>query len=353
MSGDVLIDPPYKAFYGDKIFDVSDASINRDGTLEPFRRLKEKWEGAGVPVHTADYYLRSAKALRAEKVPCRYYSLGITDNIEFLSGQENVSLEAFVVMEPPVVAPHLYRALPALTKRFKRVYLSNVHGDGYSLEGVDRKKLHKFYWPFPYNDVLPGLWDNQVRMNRIAVISSNHNPILYNLRHLVLGAPKSELYSRRIYAVAALAATGDIDLYGPRWEEWWSPFSMWPPYWKNRAALLSVYKGRCGAKHEVLSRYRFSLCFENMFMTDYITEKILDCICSGTIPLYLGAKNIEDLIPRDVYVDCRGVSSWEEMWRQARSMPEARVREMREAGREFMRTGGLRYYNSLEEITGI
>ena len=350
MKKYILIDPPYKVFYGDKIFKAGDTRMNRDGTLDSTARLRDKFDKLDIEIHTADYYFKNKTWIERENASCDYYSLGILENFEALGQRKNINLQAFVVMEPPVVAPHLYLALPRLTKYFKRVYVSNIHGDGYSLDGVNREKLHKFYWPVPFNDVLEKFWNNTDRMNRVVAISSNHNPMLYNLRHFILRKPQSELYSKRIEAVAALSKSGVVDLYGPRWGVWWSPFSMWRPYWKNRNALMSVYKGVCRSKHEVLSHYRFSLCFENMYMTDYITEKIFDCIYAGTIPLYLGAKNISDLIPPNVYVDCRNYSSWDGMWESVREMPDSRIQDMKEAGRVFVRKYGLRYYNSLEEI---
>ena len=86
-------------------------------------------------------------------------------------------------------------------------------------------------------------------------------------------------------------------------------------------------------------------------MKGYVTEKIFDCIYAGTIPLYLGASNIESLVPRDVYVDCRQFKSWRELKIKIESMTESDVSKMREAGRSFLGSiEGLKYYNSLINI---
>lgn len=317
----------------------------------PTIRLHDKINTNAVEIHTTDFYFQNVNNIQTSGASCDYYSQGILDNFERLAKQQNISLEAFMVMEPPVVAPHLYRALPKLTKFFKRVYVHNVHGDGYSLKGVDKDRLHKFYYPIPYRDVLENFWTNAARMNRVVVINSNHNPILYGLRHFIFKMPQSELYSKRMEAVAGLAKLDAVELYGPRWEKWWSPVSMWRPYWKHRGSLMSVYKGVCRSKHEVLSHYKFCLCFENMYMDGYVTEKIFDCLYAGTIPLYLGAKNIADLIPPEVYIDCRKYSSRVEMWEDLKKIPDSQAQTMREAGRCFLRSeAGLRYYNSLENV---
>ena len=83
----------------------------------------------------------------------------------------------------------------------------------------------------------------------------------------------------------------------------------------------------------------------------YITEKIFDCLYVGTIPLYLGAKDIADLIPEDTYIDCRRFFPWEEMHGKVMGMSGAEIRSMCAAGRAFIRNAyGLKYYNSLIAI---
>ena len=114
---------------------------------------------------------------------------------------------------------------------------------------------------------------------------------------------------------------------------------------------MSIYREACESKYEVLSRYRFSLCFENMTMKGYVTEKLFDCLYAGAIPLYLGAKNIDSLIPREVYVDCHQFESWEEMSNKVLAMSEHEVGAIREAGRTFIQSRSyMKYYDSLINI---
>lgn len=47
--------------------------------------------------------------------------------------------------------------------------------------------------------------------------------------------------------------------------------------------------------HETLDKYMFSIVVENFQDELYFTEKILNCFATGTIPIYLGAKNIGDV----------------------------------------------------------
>jgi hypothetical protein len=77
------------------------------------------------------------------------------------------------------------------------------------------------------------------------------------------------------------------------------------------------YLGVCHNKAETFSTYRYALCFENSFhpvwTRGYLTEKILDCMATQTIPIYFGCSNIEELIPDNCFIDYRNFSSLGEL----------------------------------------
>lgn len=334
----IAIDPSSAHYNEDRLFDAANVLLNRDDTLTPFIRMKSEVESAGKEIHTADYLWRQ------QGIPhggCDYYSLGVLRDFRRLADQDHVRLKAFLIMEPPVVAPKLYRALPELTSVFERVYVHNIIGDGYSLIGVDQSKLRKLYWPQPRADVIVQLWQRQNRQRRIVIINGNHKP----------KSVEGELYSKRIEVMVELAKFGVIDLYGRGWKRWWTSASLWIPYWRNRKTLMSIYKGACSSKYEIMADYTFALCFENMAMQGYVTEKIFDCFYAGTIPLYLGAKDIADLVPQDAYIDCRRFDSSAQMLDTIMQMSEEQIQSIREAGRAFIQSPqGLKYYNSMAEI---
>ena len=340
LSEITYVDPPSPAYYGDKLFDISDAILNRDDSLVPYARVRQAFRAAGKDLRTADYLM---KAPASESIS-NYYSLGVLYNYKALRQRADVCLKAFVIFEPPVVDPRLSKALPELTAAFECVYVHNTIGDGYSLEGVDASRLRQLYWPQPRAEVIAPYWERTERLDRIVVINGNHIP----------RKVPNELYSKRIEAMVALARLGVVDLYGRGWAKWWSRASMWLPYWKNRWALMSIYKGACDSKYEALSQYKFSLCFENMAMKGYVTEKIFDCFYAGTIPLYLGATDITDLIPADAYIDCRRLSSWEQISYAIAKLSIEKTESLKNAGREFVQSPeGLRYFNSLTQIFNV
>jgi hypothetical protein len=89
-------------------------------------------------------------------------------------------------------------------------------------------------------------------------------------------------------------------------------------------------------------------------MNGYVTEKLFDCLYAGVIPLYIGAPNILDDIPQEVFVDCRNFSSWTELWSYVSNMSSQVISNMREAGREFIQgKDANKFYRSLENIFGI
>ena len=60
------------------------------------------------------------------------------------------------------------------------------------------------------------------------------------------------------------------------------------------------------SKLEVMKRYRFTIAFENAIGADYVTEKFYDPLLSGSVPVYLGAPNIDRYTPASsAFIDVR------------------------------------------------
>ena len=100
---------------------------------------------------------------------------------------------------------------------------------------------------------------------------------------------KNELYSERQKIINFFEKTDskDFDFYGFGWDQ--SKF-------KN-------YKGSIKSKVDCLKNYKFCICYENLSMNGYVTEKIFDVFKAGCIPIYLGAPNIEKYIPKECFID--------------------------------------------------
>lgn len=121
------------------------------------------------------------------------------------------------------------------------------------------------------------------------------------------------------------------------------------------------YRGECGNKAETFSRYRYALCFENTFhplwTRGYLTEKILDCMACGTVPVYYGCSNIEELVPPDCFIDYRKFSSLEELDEFLQSMSDkeylgyaARMRGFIELYNAPVRHSASRLYETIASV---
>lgn len=63
-------------------------------------------------------------------------------------------------------------------------------------------------------------------------------------------------------------------------------------------------------KQQTIARYKFTLAFENAIAKDYVTEKFFHPLQMGSVPVYLGAPNVQDFAPGDkCYIDIRSFPS--------------------------------------------
>lgn len=73
---------------------------------------------------------------------------------------------------------------------------------------------------------------------------------------------------------------------------------------KDKVDLFGLTYNPIERKEEGLNEYMFSIALENARYRTYITEKILDCFATGTIPIYYGAPDIGDYFNED------GIIKW-------------------------------------------
>ena len=131
-------------------------------------------------------------------------------------------------------------------------------------------------------------------------------PYLYPIHRKLLRrrpAPKNELInafisstfdeSNRIKYLKELMSCLDVHSYGRMLN--------------NRSVTMD--KGDF-TKKKIMSKHKFSIAFENAIAKDYVTEKFFDPLIAGSVPIYLGAPNIEDFAPGDhCYINVDSFSS--------------------------------------------
>ena len=142
------------------------------------------------------------------------------------------------------------------------------------------------------------------------------------------GRLPADLYELRLDALSHFSGRPGFSLYGVGWDR---------PVWGRRGLRVgSSYRGPIRDKQRVLNRYSFSLCFENTSFPGYITEKIIDCFFAGTIPVYLGAPDVEHYIPAGSFIDARDHRDLTELEDRLRSIGPNEAMAFLETARSFV-----------------
>jgi alpha(1,3/1,4) fucosyltransferase len=141
----------------------------------------------------------------------------------------------------------------------------------------------------------------------------------------------SDLYIERLRAVAQFAGRPDFDTFGQGWERGHPAVPG-----RLRGAFLRAYRGPAQGKLATLARYRFALCLENSSFPGYISEKIFDCFFAGTVPLYLGAPDIDDYVPVETFIDLRQFRDYAAVERFLDGLDESGARRYLDAAADFL-----------------
>lgn len=361
----LFIDPFSHHFQRDALFDADTLKLKGDNLLAPYAYLRHWFEDRGIRVHTADRLVRG-QACSARNL---YISLGIPDRYRALARRSDVVLSAFFAFEVPIVEPRLYRELATAQHYFKRIF---SFSDSEALRPFLRGPIHcqQFCIPQSFDRVHEAIWRGEDR-GFLVMINSNKLPRLY----------WQELYTERLRAVEFFSRTGEIDLYGIGWDgppyrvgRSWVPGSLrrihrgFLRYWRRHPepaleAARSVYRGPVVSKAETLGRYTFALCFENMILKGWITEKIFDCFCAGTVPIYWGAPDIEKYVPAESFIDMRRFRGYQELRSYLKSLRDEEIRQYKVRAREYLNSPQFRPFTKeafveivariVEEDTGV
>ncbi len=110
-------------------------------------------------------------------------------------------------------------------------------------------------------------------------------------------------------------APQDFSLYGYGWDKPKSAFTTKEKLIRRGKRLASQlfgyrpfpsYKGIVIDKGDVYKNSKFAYCYENTKnLENYITEKIFDAMMYGSVPIYWGAHNVLDFIPKTCFIDRR------------------------------------------------
>lgn len=286
---------------------------NRDDCFVPYAMLRERFLAASVKIDTID---------RA-----------VIGNLTFEIHQDvqpgSISQPSYLLMfETPLVKSE--NGDPIEWGKYKKIFTWND-------ELVDGIRFIKFNFPNPIRVHPVDGFENRDRF--CCLIAGNKTLTTKDERNL---------YPERVKAIRWFEqhAPQDFDLFGVDWNMPVSHRGLLGKVERRIFRLLGgllklrpfpSYRGRIEHKREVLSRTRFSICYENIRdLPGYITEKIFDCFFYGCVPIYWGANNITTYIPEDCFIDRRKFRDTGEVYAFLKAMSEQEYKGYQQRIAEFL-----------------
>jgi alpha(1,3/1,4) fucosyltransferase len=166
-----------------------------------------------------------------------------------------------------------------------------------------------------------------------------------------------ELYSERVRAIRWFEKhhPDEFDLYGQRWDRFFfkkrlSPsnpildrvYSKLP--WLPRLRSFPSWRGTIPSKRNVLPRYKFSICYENASYRGWLTEKMLDAMFAGSVPVYLGDPEVTKLVPKEAFIDKRAFPDYEALYRHLKGMSQTEYEGHRQAMHNFVHGEAIKVF---------
>ncbi|MEK7358662.1 MAG: glycosyltransferase family 10, partial [Bdellovibrionota bacterium] len=285
------VTPPYQ---NDEIF-KPESPMNRDDCLAPFTALKKDLERRGWSCHTQDYFLS-----RSENPTDVLFTDMPPDPVASITCNWNAKAH-LLIQECEVVLPRNWNL--SLHDQFTSVF--TWHPDLIRKGGKYRETN------FALSLQAPPIGKPFESRKLCALIAGNKG-----------SAHRHELYSKRIEAIRYFEenAPESFDLYGVGWDQLkhsgllFKALNKVPAISKKLATKYPSYHGRVKSKVETLQSYKFAICFENAReIPGYVTEKIFDCLMAGCVPVYWGAPDILDRVPKACLIDFRDFKSYDDL----------------------------------------
>ncbi len=288
------------------LFENNNAAIG-DNLLTPMVRLREYANSNNIEVGTTDVItVDEADAIVFIDMPK-------SDNKTLLDAIKSKKNLYLIALESPLITPRSYDKTNHTL--FKKVFT-------WSDELIKENPSKYIKINYAY-DIPKGINKNLESKSKLCCIISGNKKVSF----------KNELYSERMKAIKWFEKNHieDFDLYGTGWDEVTFGENRYINYILRRSGILRKlfathlpsYKGKVERKKPILEKYKFSICYENARdISGYITEKIFDCFFAGCVPIYWGADNITEHIPKECFIDKREFDSYEKLYKYIKNMSD-------------------------------
>lgn len=296
----IAVIPWGEKYCDNKMFDKDDVELNNNNLMTPYYYMKKEFEKNGDEFNTIDQYKDYYEI---------DYFLFFDLFYDWLFKLIQLGLEDKLIYcnaEPEVVKKiNSAAGYKKLEQYFPYIMTWNK-------DLVDEKRIFWRTIPYYFQDKKGKVAFAQKKM--LTNISANKSSTDIN-----------ELYSTREELITYFENnfSEQFDLYGVGWSKERHP----------------SYKGAPKDKFEVYHNYKFALALENTKnVRGYVTEKIFDCLVAGIVPVYLGADDIEDYVPKSCFIDYRQYSSPEELAGYLMEMSEETYNKYLENIEQFLKT---------------
>ena len=280
----------------------------------PYVKLRERFLAAGIELNTPD--VNSGREVAFElHINCR---------------RQNPSARAYVYLyENPLIRP-LNRDRAALDR-----YAKWFAWDG---ELLDDPRTVRLLYP---NRFETGPWNGPEQRPLFCVLVASN-------KALTVVDPRDQYQARvRILDWYERNAPADFHLFGRGWDRPASLPGRWGRVRNQLRKILSrllpakspyaTWRGPVDDKIELLTRARFCLAHENCRdLSGYVTEKLFDCFRAGCVPVYVGPKEIAELVPADCFIDGRAYATPAELHAHLRKIDDAAYRGYQDRIRAFL-----------------
>jgi hypothetical protein len=275
---------------------------------------------------------------------------GIPDNIYRLA-RRGVTMSVIFSGESPNVAWDFYHELHKRARPFRHAVIFR----GFHPRLPQGVHPHVFRWPNANRYVDGPPWERRAVALMVASpkqrVAVNHarslSRVAWSWRWLQVHRMQlidrmlrfPDLYETRMLAIENLASRPGFRVFG------WG----WPAARQHDRRISRICFNRepkpCDDKLATTSRYRFSLCLENCVYPGYVTEKLFDAMLADTVPVYLGAPDVTDFVPKECFLDLRAFSDWQVLWQRLVTMSQGEWEVYRNAIRCFLASADYRAYD--------
>lgn len=276
---------------------------SKDKRLEPFAHLRNELEARGILVETADCGSAPYDILLVHRIDINAGRL-----LALLSECADTRLIYIVTEEEATCPLHCAKVLRQLAFDAVLTWRPSIIADG----------AVPYRYPNPTRAYESGPGFNE--RNLLVAIAANKAPRLF---------ANNQLYTTRRILFEKLMNDSRFHLYGPGWS-----FNPKAP---------GTYGGTIENKLDAVAQFRFSLILENTREPGGVTEKIFDAMSCGSVPVYLGAPDIAEWIPRTCYIDLEELGA-ENLCEKLAAISHARWSAYQESIRAFFSTSAYRQF---------